>query len=271
MDTPTHLAPPRSCWLGLVLLVTLVGCSEKTGESLKALAPPPLPALPQAEDGRPAGGQEKATPVFGRPVPREAIRVKLLGSKISLDAELFDPASDAAALGARLAKKGAVILEPDAESYLAQVVPLLELLDNLGIQTWLLHPAGQVAFELHLRDEAAFQAWLDEPRPGKVRVIQRADGFELSTNIGKLPGPDPNGPSVPTREGRLDIAMLQSGLLLLRERFKDANDSCLVPSFGMEIHKVALALSGYFQGPDDPIFAEQCLVYPRPRRNDAGP
>jgi hypothetical protein len=69
---------------------------------------------------------------------------------------------------------------------------------------------------------------------------------------------------VPAYAGRLDVATLRQGLLLLRERFKNAEDACLVPSYGTELQKVAQSLSGFFEGPDRPIFDEQCLVYPRP-------
>jgi hypothetical protein len=251
-------------WSALLALGPLLwGCPEKSGESLKSLAPPPLPALEQPAAGAGArGGADakprgvEAAPVFGQKLPEGALRLKLDSGRE------IDPSAAASAK--------VVLLEPDADVYLAQVQPLLEALDDGGVETWLLHPAGGVAFKLLLRDEAAFQAWLDEPRPGKIRVIQRADGYELSTNVGKLPGPDPNGPSVPIRGGQLDLATLRRGLGLLRDRFKKAEDVCIVPSFGTELQKVALSLSSFFEGADDPIFGEQCLVYPRPPRKDGG-
>lgn len=244
----------------LALGVALVGCQDKPAESLKALAPQPLPALERA--GSDAGMQASAkprgaepAPVYGRKPPQGALRLALSSRGVA---------------PAQLAGAKVVLLAPDAEVYLAQVLPLLAALDDGGVETWLLHPNGEVAFRLVLRDEAAFQAWLDEPKPGKVRVIQRADGYELSTNVGKLPGADPNGPSVPAYAGGLDIATLRHGLTLLHERFKKAEDACIVPSYGTELQKVASSLSGFFEGPDRPIFDEQCLVYPRPPRPKDG-
>ncbi len=159
----------------------------------------------------------------------------------------------------------AVLLVPDEDTYLAQVAPLLAALDDARTTVWLLHPSGAVAFKLLLRDEKAFDAWLDEPKPGKIRVIQRQDGLELVTGIGKLPGPDPNGPTVPVRGGRIDVATARLGLQRLRQRFPAATDVCLVPSFGTELRLVATALSAFWAEPKDSLFESICLVYPRPR------
>jgi len=82
--------------------------------------------------------------------------------------------------------------------------------------------------------------------------------------VGKLPGPDPNGPTVPVRGGRLDIATARQGLSRLQQRFH-AEDACLVPSFGTELRAVATALTAFWVGPKEPLFTELCLVYPRPR------
>jgi hypothetical protein len=159
--------------------------------------------------------------------------------------------------------KGPALLVPDDTTYMAEIAPLLAALDDASVPTWVLHPGGSVAFQVQLRDEAAFDAWLDDPRPGKLRIVQRQDGLELVSGIGKLPGPDPNGPTVPVRGGRLDIATAREGLQRLQARFHAA-DACLVPSFGTELRAVGTVLSAFWSGPKEPLFDTVCLVYPRP-------
>jgi len=159
--------------------------------------------------------------------------------------------------------KGPVLLVPDESSYMAELSALLAALDDAKVPTWILHPGGAVAFQVELRDERAFDAWLDEPTPGKLRVIQRQDGLELVTGVGKLPGPDPNGPTVPVRGGRLDIATAREGLQRLQTRFQAA-EACLVPSFGTELRAVGTVLTAFWSGPKEPMFERVCLVYPRP-------
>jgi hypothetical protein len=162
-----------------------------------------------------------------------------------------------------------VLLVALGDTYLAQVTGLLAALDDDGAEVWLKHPEGAFAYPVKLRDEKAWQEWIDEPVPGKLRVIQRADGLELQTNMGKLPGFDPNGPSVPVRGGRMDLPTLRKGLLRVRSRFKDALDVCFVPSMGMGLDDVFAALAANWPSADAPIFKEVCLVYPRPKARDA--
>src|SRR5262249_40131559 len=150
----------------------------------------------------------------------------------------------------------------DTERYLAEEAELFALLAALDREVWLRHPEAKVAFKIALFDNGRFERWLNEPKPGKVRVIQRADGFELQTNIGKMPAADPNGPTVPSPGGKLDIARLRRALALLKGRFPDAQDSCLVPSYGTQLPSIARALSGYYRGNGKRIFDGLCLVYP---------
>jgi hypothetical protein len=159
--------------------------------------------------------------------------------------------------------KGPALLVPDDAVYMAEVAPLLAALDDARVPTWVLHPGGGVAFAVELRDEAAFDAWLDDPKPGKLRVVERQDGLELVSGIGKLPGPDPNGPTVPVRGGQLDVGTARAGLQRLQGRFH-APDACLVPSFGTELRAVGTVLSAFWAGPKEPLFEQVCLVYPRP-------
>jgi hypothetical protein len=165
----------------------------------------------------------------------------------------------------------AVLVVPDADTFMAQTSELLEVLRDSAAEVWLKHPDAAVAYRLVLRDEEGFREWLAEVAPGKLRIIQRSDGFELSTSVGKLPGGDPNGPSVPVRGGKQDIATLRKGLERLKGRFKTAEDLCLVPSFGTEVAQAARALSGVYTAPGEPLFETLCLIYPTPpRRSDGG-
>ena len=61
---------------------------------------------------------------------------------------------------------GPVLLVVEGDTYLVQAAPLLAALDDAHREVWLLHDAA-VAFHLRLRDERAFDAWLDQPQPGR--------------------------------------------------------------------------------------------------------
>jgi len=191
----------------------------------------------------------------GPPQPPDVVTVKVDG-----EAHLWDG----------VAKR--VLLVPNDETYLAQASALLAALDDAGADVWLKHPDANIAFGLKLRDEPGFQGWLDEAVAGKLRVIHRADGFELQTNLGKLPGPDKNGPTVPVRGGKMDLSTLQRGLQKISGRFKGAPDLCFVPSFGMALNDTARALAANFIDPVTAYFPTTCFVYPRPREavTDAG-
>jgi hypothetical protein len=264
---------------GLLLALVLgAGCrEEKPAEPLSALAPAPLaPLVADATDAGGAGdggGEDDSlyrpspAEVFGEPLPREALRLELAGETVRLAGEAFTPRQpgEAARLAARVKGK-AVLVVPDADTFLAQSSELLEALRDAAGEVWLRHPDAEVAYRLVLRDEEGFREWLAEVAPGKLRIIQRSDGFELSTSVGKLPGGDPNGPSVPVRGGRLDISTLRKGLARLKGRFKTAEDICLVPSFGTEVAQAARALSGVYTAPGEPLFDTLCFVYPTPPR-----
>ena len=164
-----------------------------------------------------------------------------------------------------------VLLVARGETYLAEVTPLLAALDDAGAEVWIKHPEADLAFPVDLEDEAHFQAWLDEARPGKVRVVHRSDGFELQSNMGKLSGADPNGPSVPVRGGKMDLKTLQKGLVRLKGRFKgDAPEIFFVPSYGLELNRAFRAVSANWLDADKTVFGEVRFLYPRPKPMDAG-
>ncbi|HXX32717.1 MAG TPA: hypothetical protein VEJ89_18580 [Myxococcaceae bacterium] len=252
-----------------LLLVLDAGCRREEPPPLKSLAPAPLAPL-RATSADPPGDREAAfrvepAPVWGDAPPPAAVRVMLAGVQVRLLGASFPVDSDEGLKGvlARVARRP-VLLVPDGETYLAQLAPLLAALDDTGAETWLLHPGGTVAFRLRLRDAPAFDAWLHEPKPGALRIVQRQDGLELVSNVGKLPGGDANGPTVPRRGGQLDVALARTGLVRLKGRFAEADALCVVPSYGTEVRETAALLAAAWAGPREPLFQVLCLVYPRP-------
>ncbi len=230
----------------LACVLMIEGCKPTAPEA-------PAPQHSSADMTRAHSGVDAGpSTAWGDPIPQDAARIELLGSRAKIGGK---PLGD-------LRGVGKAVLITDLDTFLAEAAPVLEMLDRSAIETWLAHPAAAVAFKLALKDERAFQVWLDQPIPGRIRVVQRADGLELQTGLGKLAGPDPNGPTIPLREGRLDLRSLRQSLLSLQRRFQNANDACLVPSFGTELVKIATALSGFYRAPGERIFSEICLVYP---------
>lgn len=268
--TLRSLESPRAMRLfSLLSLVALAGCQrEESPAALKALAPVPLAPLQRtapSDAGREAAYRVKAAPVWGQAIPTQAVQALLVGSMVQLGSTRFDvstPNGCADALAA--VGKGPLLLVPDADTYLAQVAPLLAALDDAGIETWLVHPSGKVAFRVALRDAPTFDAWLHEPKPGALRIIERQDGLELVSNVGKLPGSDANGPTVPRRGGQLDVALAREGLERLKSRFAQADTLCVVPSFATELRETAALLTAAWTSKEGPLFGSLCLVYPRP-------
>ncbi len=240
------------------MVVGLVACTEKKAvEPVPRAQPKPLEPLERVvlDGGDDRDRLFRVVPftAVGPAVPPGVTVVKVAGDVLP-----------------ELPAEGPVMLVGDEDTYLAQLAPLLVKLDDAGREVWLKHPDAEIAFKVKLRDAPSFQAWIDEPVPGKLRVIHRADGFELTTNLGKLPGGDPNGPTVPVRGGSMDLTTLQRGFQRIQAKFKAAPDVCFVPSFGMELHQIARAMSVDYVRPDAAYFESICLVYPRPPPPDAG-
>ena len=258
----------RALLASALALLLAAGCRQEQPAPLKSLAPAPLQPLraAAADAGREDAYRVEPAPVWGEIPPAGAVRVLLAGGAVKLlgASHPLDTEEGRAAVLVQ-ARGRPVLLVPDSETYLAQLAPLLAALDDVGAETWLLHPAGAVAFRLRLRDAPAFDAWLHEPVPGALRIIQRQDGLELVSNVGKLPGEDGNGPTVPRRGGQLDVALARAGLVRLKSRFgADASALCVVPSFGTELRETAALLTAAWTGPSEPLFTSLCLVYPRP-------
>lgn len=262
---------------GLAALA-VCACQKPAAEPVKLKAPEPLPRLlPPApppdsglDEGREALFRVEPFAPLGSAVPGKAARLVLEGTTATLGGKQVD-VEDAAALGRALSGLGGgpVLVVPQGETWLVHAAGLFAALDDARVETWLLHPDAPVAYEVGLRDAAAFASWLEEPAPGKVRVIHRADGFELTTGMGKLLAADPNGPSVPVRGGVMDLKTLQRGLLAVKGRFQKAPDLCFLPSFGTSLADAIRAMASNWNDRGEPIFESLCLVYPRPGA-DAG-
>ena len=195
------------------------------------------------------------------PPPAGALKVAVNGTSLKLGAEALSLEQ----LKAKLAPQSVVLLSFDSETYLAQVTGLLALLDDAQVEVWLASPdVPTLAWPVKLRDEPHFKDWLDEPVAGKLRIVHRADGFKLQTNMGKLAGGDPKGPTVPTRGGALDLVTLQKGLDRIKQRFTQAPDVCFMPSYGTTLNNATRAVATNWITEDKVVYASACLVYPRP-------
>ena len=256
-----------------LLLLLLTGCPERAKEPAAPLQKPvPLEPLAAERVESDAGPDREATftvkpfTFTGGVPPAAALRLDLAGDSLGLGGV----AVTLGALKAKLQPQSPVVLAADADTYLAQVTALLAVLDGASAQVWLSLPeAPGLAWPVQLRDEANFNAWLDEPMAGKLRIVQRSDGFELQTNMGKLAGADPKGPTVPTRGGALDLVTLQRGLERVKQRFAQAPDVCFMPSYGTSLHDAARAVASNWLAKDKVVFAGACMVYPRPAAADA--
>ena len=241
----------------VLMLLILSACTEKKApEPIPRAQPQPLEPLEAVKGAKPDAGDDRDAlyevvplPPIGPALPAGARLVPLTGEKTEVPAGT-----------------GPIVLVPDEDTYLAQVAPLLARLADGKDEVWLKHPEAAIAFKLTLRDAPSFQAWIDEAVPGKLRVIFRADGFELQTNLGKLPGGDPNGPTVPLRGGKMDLTTLQRGFQRIQGKFKSAPDVCFVPSFGTEFAKISSAMAVNYLSAESAYFPETCLVFPRPAK-----
>jgi hypothetical protein len=259
-------------WFGLMLVV-LAGCRSGSAavdagpkrpveklEPLDRVVAAPGASDASVEADRDAIFRIVPLTVVGPVPPAGATVLSLKGEAVTMNGQPFDLST--------VKQNDKVLLVPDADTYLVQAAAVLARLDDVGADAFLKHPDAELAWPVDLRDEGAFQTWIDDPEPGKVRVIHRADGFELQTNLGKLPGQDPNGPTVPVRGGVMDLKTLQRGLERVATKFK-TKDVCFVPSFGMELSQVSRAIAANWTSSEVAWFPTTCLVYPRPRVKDA--
>jgi hypothetical protein len=266
--------PPAGTALAATLLFAVAvrlatGCSQRVEKSpSKSLTAPPQRSAEVSVEASSEDREElfrvEQAPIWGEKAPKNATVVYIDRGSISVGRHQIESSGADWLNRLRPLVKApcTLLLSSGPEIYLVEAGPLLRALQSIGCEVWLKHPEAPVAFKDLLRDESEFDRWLAEPKPGKIRVIQRADGFELQTSVGKMAGPDAHGPTVPTRSGQLDIGRLRTGLSRLKDRFSGAPDACLVPSFGTELWSIAKALSGYYRGSEKPLFDQLCLVYP---------
>lgn len=261
----------KRAWFVVLALCSACSCNEKPAPPLSSLKPAPLPQIGAtvASDGgldREAAFHVADAGMFGEGKTPGATRVVVRAKGVELD-RLYDfDAPELTSAVSKLAGKRAQ-LSWEEDAYLAQVGTLFAALDDAGVEVELCARTFDACFSPVLRDEKAFNAWLEEPKPGKLRIVQRADGLELQTNMGKLPNAvDPNGPTIPLRGGQLDIATLRQSLGRVKAHFKN-EDVCLLPSFGTELDAVAQVMAGTYAEPGEPILS-LCLVYPRPMARD---
>ncbi len=240
--------------LTLVAAVLIcISCQRNKTEAPMPVAPQKLEPLAAASHADASGDDSifEVGPYSARGpiIPTGALTLRIHGTPDALP---------------QLKENATVLLVPDEETYVAQLNALFAQLQDAKVSVWIQHPKDAIAFPVRLKDETQFQAWLDDVTPGKVRVIQRADGFELQTNMGKLPAGDKRGPSVPNRSGQMDLGQLQQGLLKVKGRFKEARELFVVPSYGTPLAQVAGALSSNYlgEGPTA-IFDEINVVYAR--------
>lgn len=271
----------RFVWVSGLVSMLLMACkAEPKSESVTPRPAAPLaPLTPVRPEALDAAIDEREQlhiivplPVLGSTIPGKASRLTLDEGKCTLQGQTFD--SDVPAQMQQLKTKltpGPVLVTAVGETYMAQAAPLLAVLADANAEVWLAHPDVNLAYHVTLRDEPGFAVWLDEPVPGKLRVIQRSDGFELTTNMGKLSGGDANGPTVTPRGGQMDLKTLQNGLLKIKSRFKNAPDLCFLPSYATALNDTVRAIAANYEKSDEGIFKEVCVVFPRPAEKPKKP
>ena len=93
---------------------------------------------------------------------------------------------------------------------------------------------------------------MDAEKPlAKIRLMVRADGMEVVTVRGKIPGPDRFGPSVPTKGGKHDLALLAQSLARLAAHLPQEREAALLASPQTSAQTVAAALDALANASED--------------------
>lgn len=232
---PSRAARPasprwRAALLSIIasLLSALAGCSK---------APPPVPAPPGLAT-IPAGHGSPYT-------PRPLLRIR--------DRALVLPSGERCPLSGSCPGLQALAGQPLAIELEASLI-VAELSQPLGLIAARLGPGETICLRVAAggqarcldvlpRPAAALGAWMDAERPlAKIRLMVRADGMEVVTARGKIPGPDRYGPSIPTKDGRHDAALLSQSLARLAAYFPEERDAALLASPQTAAQTVATAL-----------------------------
>ena len=211
-----------------LLLAALVSCSK---------APPPIPAPPGLAE-IPAGHGSPYTP---RPLLRIRDRALVMPS-----GEICPESGPCPGLQALVGQPLSIefeasLLVAELSRPLGQVAAILGSGETVCLRV---AAAGQArCLDVLPRPASALGPWMDAERPlAKIRLMVRADGMEIVTARGKIPGPDRYGPSVPTKGGRHDAALLSQSLAKLAAYFPDENHVALLASPQTSAQTVAMAL-----------------------------
>ncbi|MDR0965348.1 MAG: hypothetical protein LBM75_02375 [Myxococcales bacterium] len=115
--------------------------------------------------------------------------------------------------------------------------------------------------DVHPRSAEALGAWMDAEKPlAKIRLMVRADGMEVVTVRGKIPGPDRYGPSIPTKSGSHDFNLLASSLAKLAAFLPSENEAALLSSPRTTAQTAARAL-GALGNASEEQFEKLVFIY----------
>ncbi len=220
-----------------IFLVVVAGCRR---------APLPVPAPP---------GLAEIAPGRGTPyTPRALLQIR--------ERALVLPSGERCPLSGAcpslMALRGQPIaVDLEASLMVAELsVPLSQIALILGREeTICLRVAAQGearCLDVLPRPAAALGGWMDAEKPlAKIRLMVRADGMEVVTVRGKIPGPDRFGPSVPTKGGRHDWALLAQSLARLAAHLSQEREAALLASPQTSAQTVAAALDALANASED--------------------
>ena len=230
---------PRSWALLMVSLVLVVaaGCRR---------APPPVPAPP---------GLAEIAPGRGTPyTPRTLLQIR--DRALVLPSGERCPATGACP-GLMALRGQPIAVDLEASLMVAEMsVPLAQIALILGVEeTICLRVAAAGAsrcLDVLPQPAAALGGWMDAEKPlAKIRLMVRADGMEVVTVRGKIPGPDRFGPSVPTKGGKHDLALLAQSLARLAAHLPQEREAALLASPQTSAQTVAAALDALANASED--------------------
>lgn len=209
-------------------LIALAGCRP---------APPPIPSPPGLAE-IPAGHGSPYTP---RPLLRIRDRALVLPSGEICPERGPCPGLQALAGQPLSIEFEASLIVAELSQPLGRIAAILGPSETICLRV---AAAGQArCLDVLPRPSSALGAWMDAERPlAKIRLMVRADGMEVVTSRGKIPGPDRYGPSIPTKDGRHDAALLSQSLARLAAYFPEENDAALLASPQTSAQTVAMVL-----------------------------
>lgn len=179
-------------------------------------------------------GLAEVPPGQGRPyTPRPLLRVRdralILPSGESCPETGACPALQALRGQSLAVEFEAGLLVAELARPLRLIAELLEPNETLCLRV---SSAGHArCLDVRPRPAEALGDWMDADKPlAKIRLMVRADGMEIVTVRGKIPGPDRYGPSVPTKGGGHDFDLLVVSLSKLAIHLSEENEAALLAS-----------------------------------------